>query len=104
MAIDGAITKNQNGTYEGWIANLTFDVEVKVTPNPFKTKDVHPDFHIAAASPKGRAIRIGSAWDKTSKAGNEYLSLAININGSTVRANAIFDEEQNFFAIRAWAD
>ena len=37
-------------------------------------------------------IRIGSAWQATSQAGNDYLSVAINFGTGEIRANAVKTE------------
>lgn len=89
MSITGKLEKTDDGAFAGWIASLTFDVDVSLTPNGHKARDAHPDFVITAQSPRRRAIRVGSGWERTSQAGNAYLSLAINLGAATVRANAI---------------
>ncbi|MEJ6396087.1 DUF736 family protein [Gymnodinialimonas sp. 2305UL16-5] len=93
MAINGQITRTDDDALTGWIASLTFDVAITLTPNPHKTKDVHPDYEITGKSPAGRYIRIGSAWEQTSRAGKDYLSLSIKVNGQDVRVNALRTDE-----------
>jgi uncharacterized protein (DUF736 family) len=63
--------------------------------NDFKAKDQHPDYVIEARSPRGRNVRIGSAWAATSRAGNDYMSMAFNLPGlaGPVRVNAVQDPE-----------
>ena len=47
---------------------------------------------IEARSPKGRAIRVGSAWAMTSRAGNDYLSIVLNLpEQAPIRVNAVAD-------------
>ena len=94
MNINGEITRTDDDAFTGWIASLTFDCDVTLTPNPHKSKETHPDYQITAQTPKGRHIRIGSAWTQISQKGNEYLSLAISVNGGEVRVNAVEDREQ----------
>lgn len=94
MALNGQITRTDDDAFTGHIAALTFDVDITLAPNPYKTKDTHPDFEITATSPKNRVIRIGSAWEQKSKKGNAYLSLAISINGQEVRVNALEDKTE----------
>lgn len=89
MAIDGQITRTDDDVFTGWIASLTFDVDIVLTPNPHKKEDKHPDFEITTKTPRGREIRIGSAWEQTSNAGNDYLSLAVMVNGQQIRVNAL---------------
>jgi len=89
MSINGQLTKTDDNAFTGWIANLLFDVTITLTENPHKKKDTHPDFEITATTPSGRRIRIGSAWNAESDAGNAYLSLSIDVNGTKARANAL---------------
>ncbi|WP_300064528.1 DUF736 family protein [uncultured Roseobacter sp.] len=94
MAIDGQITRTDDDAFTGWIASLTFDVDITLTPNPHKAKDTHPDFEITTRTPRNRVIRIGSAWEQTSnRTGAEYLSLAVMVNGQQVRVNALRTED-----------
>jgi len=94
MAIEGKITRTDGEALTGWIASLTFDVEITLAPNPHKAKDTHPDYEIIAKTPRARLIRIGSAWEQTSRTtGNDYLSLSITVNGEQVRVNALRSEE-----------
>ncbi len=89
MSINGTLTKTDDGAYAGWIADLTFDVTVTLIDNAYKTKDSHPDYAVMGRSPSGREIRVGSAWSQTSRAGNEYVSLALDVTGHQVRVNAL---------------
>ena len=107
--ITGQLHRYADNTLLGHIASLTFDVDVMLTENPHKSHDKHPDYVITAKSPRDRSIRIGSAWEQTSRAGNKYLSIALAVNGQTIRANALRREEQStddetIFEIVAWAD
>lgn len=105
MSINGALEKLDDGGFVGWIADLTFDVNVTLMDNPNKAKDTHPDYAIMGKSPSGRAIRVGSAWNQTSGAGNDYLSLALDIAGNNVRMNALPDQGDNTkFQIVPWAN
>ncbi|WP_084649751.1 DUF736 family protein [Planktotalea frisia] len=47
---------------------------------------------MTAKSTRNRSIRIGSAWQATSQAGNDYLSVAINFGAGEIRANAVKTE------------
>ena len=93
MAIDGKITRTGDDAITGWIASLTFYVDITLTKNPHKTKETHPDFEITTRTPRNRIIRIGSAWEQTSQARNDYLSLSVMVNGQQVRVNALRTEE-----------
>lgn len=80
--------------FAGDIASLDFDFRFTMVPNAFKTKDSHPDYTIEGRSPRGRDIRIGSAWMVRSRAGNDYFSLVFNIPGQApVRVNAVQDTQ-----------
>ena len=105
MSIDGKLTRTDDDAYTGWVAGITFDTDITLIDNPRKTKPTHPDFAIVAKSPRGREIRIGSAWVTKSRANNEYLSMAIDLNGSTVRVNAMQDPdgETGEYTIFPWA-
>ena len=92
---DGKLTKmDADDAFTGEIASLDFDINFNMVPNPHKANDKHPDYCIEARSPRGKYIRIGSAWAGLSKAGNEYLSLAFNIanQNGPVRVNAMVEE------------
>jgi len=93
MAIDGKITRTDDDAITGWIASLTFDVDITLTKNPHKAKETHPDYEIATCTPRNRAIRIGSAWEQTSQKGNDYFSLSVMVNGQQIRVNALRSDE-----------
>ena len=52
-------------------------------------RDIDKRVGIHAKTPRGRPIRIGSAWQHTSRAGNEYLSLLITLGTEKIRVNAV---------------
>ena len=57
--------------------------------------ETHPDYRIEVSSPRGKPIRVGSAWmAKSSRTGNDYLSLLINTPDGDLRVNAVQNEEQ----------
>lgn len=90
--ITGTLTKmDADDAFAGDIASLDFDIAFTMVPNGFKAKDTHPDYVIEGRSPRGRLVRIGSAWAARSRAGNDYLSLAFALPGQSapVRANAV---------------
>ena len=46
-------------------------------------------------------MRIGSAWEARSRAGNDYLSIAINLPGQpAIRCNAVADPDEGPNAYR----
>ena len=89
MTLEGTITRTNDNTFTGWIASLTFDVDIAISENPHKKTEKHTDFEITAKSTRNRSIRIGSAWNATSQAGNDYLSVAINFGTGEIRAYAV---------------
>ena len=93
MTLEGTITRTNDNTFTGWIASLTFDADIAISENPHKKTEKHPDFEITTRTPRNRVIRIGSAWEQTSQAGNDYLSLSVMVNGQQVRVNALRSEE-----------
>jgi uncharacterized protein (DUF736 family) len=61
----------------------------------YKSEETHPDYRIEVSSPRGTPIRVGSAWmAKSSRTGNDYLSLLINTPDGDLRVNAVQNEEQ----------
>lgn len=90
-----------DNAFTGDIASLEFDFRFTGLPNTFKVKDTHPDYHLEARSPRGRAIRIGSAWEAKSRAGNKYLQLAITLpSQGPIRVNAVQDEDAEIGTFR----
>ena len=74
---------------------LMFDLEFMLIENSYKTEETHPDYRIEVSSPRGTPIRVGSAWmAKSSRTGNDYLSLLINTPDGDLRVNAVQNEEQ----------
>ena len=90
MSLTGKLTTTNTG-YKGFIADLTFDAEVRLVPNPRKTKDNHPDFRVMATNVAGREIEVGGAWNKVSEAGNDYVSIGITTLGRKLNCNAVTD-------------
>ena len=95
--------------FTGNLASMDVDVDFTMVPNAFKAEGNanHPDYVIEGRSPRGRAVRIGSGWDATSRAGNDYISLAINLpHQPPIRVNAIKDDEagKGQFRIIPFAD
>ena len=90
----GELTKmDADDAWAGHVASVNLDVDITLVPNEHKSADAHPDYVIEARSPKGRVIRIGSGWAMRSRAGNDYLSLVLNLpNQAPVRVNAVADE------------
>jgi uncharacterized protein (DUF736 family) len=95
-SISGELTAmDADNAFVGYIANMMFDLDFMLIENEFKSEETHPDYRVEISSPRGHAIRIGSAWMARSvRTGNEYLSLLINTPDGDLRVNAVQNEEQ----------
>lgn len=95
-SISGELTAmDADNAFVGYIANMMFDLDFMLIENAFKTEETHPDYRVEISSPRGHAIRVGSAWMANSaRTGNEYLSLLINTPDGDLRVNAVQNEEQ----------
>ena len=105
MSITGKLSKTNTG-YEGFVADLAFDMDVRLVKNPRKTQESHPDFLIMGQSPKGRTIEVGAGWQKRSEAENDYISLGFKTLGRKVNCNAVTtpDCEDGELAILPFSD
>ncbi|WP_417729650.1 DUF736 family protein [Roseovarius sp.] len=95
-SISGELTAmDADNAFAGYIANMMFDLDFMLIENEFKSEETHPDYRIEVSSPRGKPIRVGSAWmAKSSRTGNNYLSLLINTPDGDLRVNAVQNEEQ----------
>jgi len=95
-SISGELTAmDGDNAFAGYIANMMFDLDFMLIENDYKTEDTHPDYRIEVSSPKGKPIRVGSAWmAKSNRTGHDYVSLLINIPDGDLRVNAVQNEEQ----------
>lgn len=97
-----------DNAFAGHVASMTFDLDFMLIENAYKSEDKHPDYRIEISSPKGAAIRVGSAWmAQSDKTGNHYLSLLINTPDGDLRVNAVQNEDQrggNTFSIIPFID
>lgn len=89
--LDGKIEKmDGDNAFAGSIDGMNFGFNFAMVPNEHKSKDTHPDYCIEVRNPRGVTVRVGSAWAATSRAGNDYFQLALNVQGmGQVRANAV---------------
>jgi uncharacterized protein (DUF736 family) len=71
MATIGTFTKSENG-FSGQVKTITLNVKAKFTPAE-KDNDKAPDYRIFAGQ-----TELGAAWNKTSNAGREYLSVKLD--------------------------
>ena len=72
MANIGTFTAEKDG-FTGQLRTLTLNVKAKLVPNDKGENESAPDFRLQAASHD-----FGAAWKKTSEAGRDYLSVAID--------------------------
>ena len=95
-SISGELTAmDADNAFAGYIANMMFDLDFMLIENDYKTEQTHPDYRIEVSSPKGKPIRVGSAWmAKSARTGNDYVSLLINTPDGDLRVNAVQNEEQ----------
>ena len=95
-SISGEMSRMEGyNAFEGYVANMMFDLNFMLIENEFKVEQTHPDYRIEVSSPKGTPIRVGSAWmAKSARTGNQYLSLLINTPDGDLRVNAVQNEEQ----------
>jgi len=95
-SISGELTAmDADNAFAGYIANMMFDLDFMLIENDYKTEETHPDYRIEVSSPRGKPIRVGSAWmAKSSRTGNDYISLLINTPDGDLRVNAVQNEEQ----------
>ena len=68
----GTFTAEKDG-FTGTLRTLTLNVKVKLVPNDKGENESAPDFRLQAAGHD-----FGAAWKKTSEAGRDYLSVAID--------------------------
>lgn len=95
-SISGELTAmDADNAFAGYIANMMFDLDFILIENDFKTEETHSDYRIEISSPRGQSIRVGSAWmAKSTRTGNDYVSLLINTPDGDLRVNAVQSEEQ----------
>lgn len=88
----GNLTENAtNNTFAGTLVSRNFDIGIKlvaITPTSAKA----PNFEVIARNTSGRNIKIGSAWDQKSGAGNRYISMQIDVGDGPFRVNAVQTE------------
>ncbi|WP_299155192.1 DUF736 family protein [uncultured Tateyamaria sp.] len=95
-SISGELTAmDADNAFAGYVVNMMFDLDFMLIENDYKVEQTHPDYRIEVSSPKGKPIRVGSAWmTKSVRSGNEYLSLLINTPDGDLRVNAVQNEDQ----------
>lgn len=96
----GRVTKQNDGSYLGFLATLSIRKSIEFRINN-KTKDHQPDYLVLASD-----VEVGAAWNKKGHAsGNDYVSVSLaapEFGDRTIYANlgrAAGSEDENEFAI-----
>lgn len=96
----GRVTKQENGSYAGYLATLSIRKNIEMKLND-KTKGHQPDFIVMAGD-----VEIGAAWHKKGQAsGNEYVSVSLaapEFGDRTIYCNlgrAAGSDDENEFAL-----
>lgn len=63
----GELIRNADGSVTGYIAEATYDFEGIFLEKVASTHERAPAFNVMTRSPKGRAVRIGSLWERAAK-------------------------------------
>lgn len=95
----GQFTKKPNGDYQGSICTFGF-LAATVTLEAVKAKGDGPGYIVH--TPTGE---LGAAWTRTSKAGNEYLSVSFRgpLLAKPIFAALVATEDENTFAL-VWSE
>ena len=73
MAQIGFVTKKQDGSFEGHLKTLSIKAPIRIIVNGAKMPEsAQPDYRIMTGD-----VEIGAAWNRTSQAGNQYVSLTL---------------------------
>ena len=89
MANIGTFTAEKDG-FTGQLRTLTLNFKVKLVPNDKGENESAPDFRLQAAGHD-----FGAAWKKTSEAGRDYLSVAIDDPSFPATVYARLNEGEN---------
>lgn len=73
MPAIGQVTKQQDGSFKGFLKTQRISVPVDIVPNPNKSQPNQPDYRIYT-----RQVEIGGGWVRVGKQSrNEYVSVGI---------------------------
>lgn len=79
----GEMTRNDNGTVTGWIAEPHYHFEPLFLARVESDDENAPDFRLVTKSPRGRDLPIGSIWQRTAKdTGETYFGGYISTSAS----------------------
>lgn len=92
----GEMTRNQDGSVTGYIAEATFDFENVFLDKVASTNERAPAFNLATKSPRGRPVRLGSIWERSAKeTGEVYFGGYIESGVSGYVPIRLFRSRQN---------
>ncbi|WP_281198986.1 DUF736 domain-containing protein [Hyphomonas adhaerens] len=70
----GYVTETENG-FEGALAMMSLNANIRIVKNAEKTAEIQPDFRVFAGE---RGADIGGGWlRKAASSGREYVSLTL---------------------------
>lgn len=101
MSTIGYVTYDEaSNSYSGILQTLAIKEKITMLPVRNKSNDRAPDFRIFAEN----KAEIGGAWNKTSQAGNDYVSITVDDPGfpAPLYANlgvAANQDDPNVFAL-----
>ncbi|MBX9898030.1 MAG: DUF736 domain-containing protein [Qipengyuania sp.] len=92
----GEMTRNQDGSVTGYIAEATFDFENVFLDKVASTHERAPAFNLTTKSPRGRPVRLGSLWERSAKeTGEIYFGGYIQSGASGYVPIRLFRSRQN---------
>ena len=67
----GEMTRNDDGSVTGYVAEATYDFEGIFLEKVASTHERAPAFNLKTKSPRGRPVRLGSIWERAAKESGE---------------------------------
>ena len=74
MAQIGSFTRDEDGSYTGFIRTVTLNIKVRFVPAEPSQNEKAPDLRVLA----GNNVEIGAAWKRTSKENTVYHSVKLD--------------------------
>jgi uncharacterized protein (DUF736 family) len=91
----GEMTRNDNGTVTGWIAEPHYHFEPLFLARVESDDENAPDFRLVTKSPRGRDLPIGSIWQRTAKdTGETYFGGYVSTSASGYVRLRLFQSRQ----------
>lgn len=92
----GEITRKENGTVSGYIAEADFDFDGIFFEKVASNHPRAPLFNLMTKSPRGRQVRLGSIWERAAKeTGEVYFGGYIDSTKSGFVPIRLFQSRQN---------